>query len=58
LPEINDSEVLAESENYFAWRSQEPGVGFIYHLELGGVTLHLMPDEWEEMLVLMRSVAE
>jgi hypothetical protein len=40
--------VLAESENYTVWVSQEPDQEEIYHIELGNTTYHLFPDEWEE----------
>ena len=50
-----EDDVLSETENMFIWRSQEEGVGYIFHIELGGVTLHLLPDEWDEFVVLMRS---
>ena len=56
----NDSEmdldVMSETENFAIWRSQE-GDGFTYHLELGGLTLHLESEEWEELTVLFKSVA-
>ncbi len=50
-----DMEVLAETENFAIWRSQE-GDGYTYHLELGGLTLHLESEEWEELAVLFNSV--
>jgi hypothetical protein len=49
-------DVIAETENFAIWRSQE-GDGFAYHLELGGLTLHLESEEWEELTVLFKSVA-
>ena len=55
----NDSEldidIIAETENFAVWRSQE-GDGFVYHVELGGITLHLDSEEWEEFAVLIKSV--
>lgn len=50
-----DNDILAETENMIIWRSEEPQVGYMYHLELGGVSLHLMPDEWDEFRLLMES---
>jgi hypothetical protein len=47
---------LAETDNFLVWRSQEGDVGYMYHLELGGITLHLMPEEWDEIVVLVRNV--
>ena len=50
----NDSEILAETENLIAWRSRDDS-GFMYHLELGTLSLHLMPEEWDEFVVLITS---
>jgi len=54
---MNDEpDVLAETENYFAWISQDEEGDKVYHLELGGVSLHMMADEWEELVLLIKSV--
>lgn len=49
-----DLDVIAETENFAVWRSQE-GDGFAYHIELGGITLHLDSEEWEELAILIKS---
>ena len=48
------SELLSETENLLAWRSKEEQ-GYLYHLELGHLSLHLMSEEWEELLELILS---
>jgi hypothetical protein len=49
----NDKEqILSETDNLFVWRSLEEE-GFVYHLELGSITLHLYPEEWDELVVLV-----
>ena len=49
---------MAETENLIVWRSSEED-GYIYHLELGpSFSLHLLPDEWEELIVLIKAAAE
>ncbi len=45
-------DMVAETENFAVWRSPEDD-GFIYHVELGSITLHLDADEWEELLELV-----
>lgn len=45
-------DMVAETENFAVWRSPDDE-GFIYHVELGSITLHLASDEWEELLELM-----
>ncbi len=57
MAEQDTSETLAETENLIAWRSKEEK-GYIYHLELGpSFSLHLMADEWEELLILLEDAA-
>jgi hypothetical protein len=51
-----ESEILAETENLIAWRSRDES-GFVYHLELGTLSLHLMPEEWEEFVILVENAA-
>ena len=54
----NDSgehEIIGETDDYFVWRSKEEGE-YVYHLELGGVSLHMTSEEWEELVELMKSV--
>jgi hypothetical protein len=56
----NDNEpktqTLAETDNYMAWRADEPDGESTFHLELNNVTLHFFTEEWEEFLELARSL--
>ena len=52
-----DATMIAETENFMVWFSKGEGEK-LYHLELGGATLHLMSDEWDEFLTLMKVVLE
>lgn len=54
-PEVN-TETLAETGNFMAWRATEPDGEETYHLELGQVTVHFFSEEWEEFLTMMREV--
>ncbi|MDT8307408.1 MAG: hypothetical protein RRC07_15865 [Anaerolineae bacterium] len=51
----NEDNIIAETESYFVWRSDEEGE-FVFHLELGGVTLHMTSEEWDELVELMKGV--
>ena len=51
-----DLDILSETENFAIWRSPDDD-GFLYHVELGSITLHLAADEFEELLVLIRGVS-
>ncbi len=46
-------QMLAETEQYAVWTSLEENDEVLYHLELGNVTVHLFPDEWEEFFDLI-----
>jgi hypothetical protein len=56
-PEIQTTE-LAETNNYLAWKAEEPDGETTYHLELGSVTVHFFREEWKELLELARLLAE
>jgi len=48
------TETLAETDNYLAWKAEEPDDETTYHLELNNVTLHFFSEEWMEFLDLAR----
>jgi hypothetical protein len=52
------TETIAETENYMAWRAEEPDGEITYHLEMNNVTLHFFQEEWDEFLQLMQAVLE
>ena len=57
MEETGANETLAETENLIAWRSTEES-GYVYHIELGpSFSLHLMADEWEELVILLKEAA-
>ena len=48
------TETIAETENFIAWKAEEPDGEITYHLELNNITLHFFREEWEEFLALTR----
>ena len=48
-------DMVAETENFAVWRSPDEE-GFIYHIELGSITLHLSGEEWQEFLDLIKTL--
>ena len=48
-----EMDVLAESQNFAVSRSKEDD-HFLYPVELGGITLHLASEEWEEFVLLIK----
>lgn len=51
----DDGNIIAETESYFVWQSDDEGE-IVFHLELGGVTLHMTSEEWDELVELMKAV--
>ena len=56
-PEIKTT-TIAETNNYIAWRAEEPDGETTYHLELNNVTLHFFQEEWQELMQLIRALAK
>ncbi|MBW6466213.1 MAG: hypothetical protein K0B06_06895 [Brevefilum sp.] len=49
---------IAETENFLAWRAEEPDGETTYHLELNNVTLHFFKEDWQEFLDLVDLVLD
>ncbi|HNS63708.1 MAG TPA: hypothetical protein PLS77_03780 [Anaerolineaceae bacterium] len=50
------TETLAETENFMAWRAEEPDGETTYHLELNNLTVHFFDEEWKEFLTLVEGL--
>jgi hypothetical protein len=48
-----ETSTIAETENYLAWKAEEPDSETTFHLELNNVTLHFFKEEWQEFLDLV-----
>ena len=46
-------ETIAETETFAVLRDDQNGE-VAYHVELGGITLHLTTDEWDELVLLIK----
>ena len=44
------TETLAETENFMAWRADEPDDETTYYLQLGRATINFFMEEWDELL--------
>ena len=51
LPEPK-TKIITETNNYIAWKADEPDGEVTFHLELNNVTLHFFEEEWGEFLAL------
>ena len=49
---------IAETDNYLAWKAEEPDGETSFHLELNNVTLHFFKEEWQEFLDLVDLVLD
>jgi len=50
------TDTIAETENFIAWKAEEPDGEVTYHVELNNVTVHFFEEEWTEFLELTRSL--
>jgi hypothetical protein len=50
------TEIIAETDTYSAWRAVEPDGETTYHLEMNNVTLHFFQEEWDEFLKLVKGL--
>jgi hypothetical protein len=50
------TETLAETENFLAWRAEEPDGETTYHVEMNNVTVHFFEEEWQEFLQLVKNL--
>jgi len=53
-----DTEIIAETESFLAWRADEPDEESTYHLELNNLTVHFFEEEWKEFLQLVETLLE
>ncbi|MBI3169679.1 MAG: hypothetical protein HYZ22_14455 [Chloroflexi bacterium] len=44
-----NTETLAETENFMAWRADEPDGETTYYLQLGRATVNFFMEEWDEL---------
>lgn len=50
------TETIAETDNFMAWRAEEPDGEVTYHIELNNVTVHFFEEEWKEFMQLIRDL--
>ena len=50
------TETITETENYLAWKADEPDGETTFHLELNNVTLHFFREEWDEFIELVKQL--
>lgn len=50
------TETIAETDNFLAWKAEEPDGETTYHVELNNVTVHFFEEEWTEFLQLVRNL--
>ena len=50
------TKTIAETDNFLAWKADEPDGETTYHIELNNVTVHFFEEEWKEFLQLVRNL--
>jgi hypothetical protein len=51
------TETLAETDEYVAWKVEEPDGETTYHLQLNNITIHFFQEEWDEFLKIAKELA-
>jgi hypothetical protein len=54
-PKEPKTTVIAETDNFLAWRAEEPDET-TYHLDINNVTVHFFKEEWNEFLELIQLI--
>ena len=49
--------LLAETENYAVFVGEDEDGEEVYNVELGTVTLHLLAEEWDELVELIKDAS-
>lgn len=55
-PNDPKTETIAETDNFLAWKADEPDGETTYHIELNNVTVHFFEEEWKEFLQLVNNI--
>ena len=50
------TKTLANTENFEAWRADEPDEETTYYLQLGRATINFFQEEWQEFLDVVREL--
>ncbi len=50
-----EPDITAQTDNFGVWCSNDEDEGLLFHLELGGITLHLTSEEWDELVLLIKA---
>jgi hypothetical protein len=49
----DDLRIIAETEHYLVWIEEDDSGELNYHVDLEFATLHLLKEEWDELVTLM-----
>lgn len=53
-----EPKTIAETENFLAWRVEEPDGETTYHIDINNVTIHFFAEEWKEFMDLARELIQ
>jgi hypothetical protein len=48
------TEEIGATDNFLAWKVDEPDGETTFHLDINNVTIHFFKEEWEEFITLMK----
>jgi len=52
------TETIAETENFMAWKADEPDGETTYYLQMGRATINFFQEEWDQFLTFLKDMDE
>lgn len=43
-------EIITQTDNFVAWKAEEPDYETTYHLDINNLTIHFFQEEWDEFI--------
>lgn len=44
------TDIIAQTDNFIAWKADEPDEEVTYHLDINNITVHFFAEEWDEFM--------
>jgi len=53
-----NTETIAETDNFMAWKADEPDGETTYYLQMGRATINFFQEEWDQFLTFLKDIDE
>ncbi len=48
------TEIVAQTDNFVAWKAHEPDDEVTYHIEVNNITIHFFKEEWDSFMTFKK----